>query len=288
MDTKATRGRILWRIGLTLTLLLLPAGMAQAAAEAEGIIVNLENKAFKGMIRYKALNKVYIITSSAGSGATATMTMEVPLAQVKSLTLTKEPNGLRLAIQQVRENKLAPAIAALDTISQEYLLLQWDVIATRWLAEAYIRDGKPALAIKVCERVIDKRPDAALGGELAPWYWQALLADGRNNKLEDVLAAVVKSQFTDGQARANIMRGEVLRKQNKPKDALRDGYLRTIVLFKGWRDPGVREARAEALYKAAQCFDDLGIIAPATRMRSLCLTEHPESDWARRLKAGER
>jgi len=80
----------------------------------------------------------------------------------------------------------------------------------------------------------------------------------------------------------------MLRKQAKSKDALRDGYLRTVVLFKGWRDPLVREARAEALYKAAECFDDLGMITAATQMRTRCMAEHADSDWARRLKAGER
>lgn len=285
MATMATGMRI-GRTGLTVLLLLLTAGSVKAAAEAAGEIVNTENKSFKGLIHYKALNKVYIVKNSAGSGG-AVLELEVPLAAVKTLVVA-EPPELRPAIQLARDGKLAPAIAALDKVAQDYLMLQWDVPATRWLAEAYLRDGKPELAMRACERVTDKRPEAAISGELAPWYWQALLASGRNNKLEDLLIAAAKSGVPDGQARANVMRGEMLHKQAKSKDALRDGYLRTVVLFKGWRDPMVREARAEALYKAAECFDDLGMISAATKMRTLCMNEHADSDWARRLKAGER
>ena len=285
MATMATGMRV-WRTGLTVLLLLLTADSVMAAAEAAGEIVNTDNKSFKGLIHYKALNKVYIVKTSAGSGG-AVLELEVPLAAVKTLAVA-EPPELRPAVQLVRDGKLAPAIAALDKVAQEYLMLQWDVPATRWLAEAYLRDGKPEPAMRASERVTDKRPEAAISGELAPWYWQALLASGRNNKLEDLVIAAAKSGVPDGQARASVMRGEMLHKQAKSKDALRDGYLRTVVLFKGWRDPMVREARAEALYKAAECFDDLGMISAATKMRTLCMNEHADSDWARRLKAGER
>jgi len=285
MATMAT-GMRFGRLGLTVLLLLLTADSVKAAAEAAGEIVNTDNRPFKGLIHYKALNKVYIVKNSAGNGG-AVLELEVPLAAVKTLAVA-EPPELRPAVQLVRDGKLAPAIAALDKVALEYSMLQWDVSATRWLAEAYLRDGKPEPAMRACERVTDKRPEAAISGELAPWYWQALLAANRNNKLEDLLIAAAKSGVPDGQARASVMRGEMLRKQAKSKDALRDGYLRTVVLFKGWRDPLVREARAEALYKAAECFDDLGMITAATQMRTRCMAEHADSDWARRLKAGER
>ena len=275
-----------WQIGLTITLMLATSSV-WAAAEVNGVVVNTEGKQFRGLVHWKALNKLYVIKTSAGGANSAAIELEVPLAQVKSVAVT-EPPEYRLAVQQVRDNKLPLAIAALDTLAQEYAMLQWDVPATRWLAEAYLRDGKPEQAVRACERVTDKRPETAISGEMAPAYWQALLAAGRNNKLEDLLITAAKSGAADGQARANVMRGEVLRKQAKSKDALREGYLRTVVLFRGWRDPAVRESRAEALFKAAECFDDLGLIAPATKMRTLCMNEHADSDWARKLKAGER
>jgi hypothetical protein len=283
MATMATRMRV-WRIGLAISFLLL-AGSAKAAAEAVGVIVT-DSREYRGLIRWNGLNKVYVVKSISGAAGTA-IELEVPPSAVKSLSVTAPP-ALAAAIQQVKSGQLQPAIATLETVAKDYAMLQWDVPATRWLVDAYLRDGKAEPAVRACERVTDKQPETACSGELAPWYWQALLAAGRNNRLEDLLTAAAKSGSPDGQARANVMRGEMLRKQNRSKDALRDGYLRTVVLFKDWRDPAVREARAEALYKAAECFDDLGLIASATKMRTLCMTEHADSDWARRLKAGER
>ncbi|MFZ4398224.1 MAG: tetratricopeptide repeat protein [Kiritimatiellia bacterium] len=277
---------LICRAGLTMVLLFLTAGSVQAGVEAQGEIITTDKpaKEFKGLVRWNATKKVYIVKTL--SGATA-IEFEVAGTSVKSLAVA-EPADIRQAVQSVRDNKLPQAIVALDKLAQDYLMLQWDMVATRWLAEAYIRDGKPDLAVRACERVTDKRPDAAISGEMAPWYWQALLSAGRFNKLEDLLVFAAKSPMPDGQARANIIRGELLRKQGKSKEALREGYLRTVVLFKGWRDPAVRDARAEALFKAAQCFDDLGQISPATRMRTICMNEHADSRWSGKLKAGDR
>jgi hypothetical protein len=60
------------------------------------------------------------------------------------------------------------------------------------------------------------------------------------------------------------------------------------VLFKDAREPAVREARAEALYKAAQCLEEQGQVQRASDLRTKCLNEHGESTWAQRVKAGER
>jgi hypothetical protein len=286
MATMAIGMRI-WRIGLTITLLLLTAGFAQAAAEAFGVLVT-DTKEYRGLLGWKSAKKAYTVKIHTGPGTgPAEVELEVPFASVKSLAVV-EPPDLRPAVQLVKDNKPQAAIAVLDKVAQEYAMLQWDLPATRWLADAYLRDNKPEQAVRACERLIDKRPEAATSGELVPWYWQALLAAGRNNKLEDLVTVAAKSGVPAGQARANVLRGEILRKQTRTKNALLDGYLRTIVLFKEWRDPTVREARAEALFKAAECFDDLGMIAPATRMRTLCMSEHADSEWARRLKAGDR
>jgi len=276
-----------WRAVLTITLLLLSGGFVRAGVEVQGEIVTLDKpaKEHRGLVRWNSAKKAYIVKTLSGS--TTTIEFEVLLTAVKSIEVQKPPE-LQAALQLVREGKLAPGIAALDKLALDYSMLQYDVVASRWLAEAYIRDGKPELAVKACERVMDKRPDLAINSDMAPWYWQALLSAGRFAKLEEILERAAKSPLPDGQARANIIRGELLRKQGKSKEALRDGFLRTVVLFKGWPDPSVRDARAEALYKAAQCFDELGSISPASRLRSLCMQEHAESRWAHMLKSGER
>ena len=278
MVTIAMRKRV-GVIGIAALFLFLTIPSVQAGAEAEGQIVKTDGKLIKGVIYWNGMDKIYSVKSGQ-------IELTIRLADVKSVSV-KEPPEIRSALQQMKDNNLPPAIAALEKIAQDYNMLQWDAIATRWLAEAYVRDGKPGQAVRVCERVAEKRPEAAISSEMAPWYWQALLADNRNSKLDELLKKADTSPLPIAQARANIMHGEILRKDSKNKEALRDGYLRTVVLFKGVRDPAIQDARAEALYKAARCFDDLGLIAPATRMRTTCMSEHANTDWAQRLKAGE-
>jgi len=251
------------RVRLAILLFLPAVCSVQAGAEVDGVV-----------------------ESMVGAAGGATLRFEVAPGDVKALSVT-EPPALQPAAQLVRDGKFQPAIVALEQVAQDYSMLQWDASALRWLAEAYVRDGKPEQAVRACERVTDQRPDMAIASEMAAWYWRALLAAGRNNKLDDLLKKADESPLPAAHARANNMHGELLRRQAKSREALRDGYLRTVVLFKGARDPALRDARAEALFKAAQCFDDLGLIAPATRMRSACSNEHADSDWARRLKAGE-
>ncbi len=274
------------QVVLSLVLLLLPICTAFAGAEAPGEIMNTEGKPFKGVLRWKSQNRVYIVKSGGPNSATA-VEFEVPLNMVQTLRVA-EPAELAQAYKLLQENKLTQAIAVLDKLAQDYAMLTYDLRATRWLSDAYLRDGKPLEAVRACERVMDKRKELALSGEVAPSYWQALLAAGRFNKLEELLDLAAKSAAPEGLARAYVLRGELLRKQGKQKDALRDGYLRTVVLYKEAREPAVREARAEALYKAAQCLDELGQIQRATEMRTKCLNEHGESAWAQRVKAGER
>ncbi len=279
---RSRHGQLVW----ALLLLLLPGGAAFAGAEAPGEIMNTEGKSFKGLLRWKSLNRVYMVKSGGVNSATA-VEFEVPLNMVKTLRVA-EPAEFAQANKLLQENKLPQAIAVLDKLAQDYAMLNWDLRATRWLAEAYLRDGKAVEAVRACERVMDKRKELALSGEVAPSYWQALLAAGRFNRLEELLDLAAKSAAPEGLARAYILRGELWRKQGKQKEALRDGYLRTVVLYKEAREPVVREARAEALYKAAQCLDELGQLQRATEMRTKCLNEHGESVWAQRVKAGER
>jgi len=274
------------RAGLAILLVLLAVCSVQAGAEVDGVIIRTDDQQFRGLMHWDSQIKRYVLVSKRGAAGGVTIEVQFSPGDVKSLTVT-EPPGLQSAAQLVRDGKIQPAIVALEKVAQDYDMLQWDAPAMRWLAEAYIRDGKPEQAVRACERVTDTRPDMAIAGEMAAWYWRALLAAGRNNILEDLLKKADESPHPGWQARANNMHGELLRRQTRSREALRDGYLRTVVLFKGARDPALRDARAEALYKAAQCFDDLGLGAPAIRMRSACIDEHADSDWARRLKAGE-
>jgi TolA-binding protein len=71
-------------------------------------------------------------------------------------------------------------------------------------------------------------------------------------------------------------------KQGNYKDALLDGYLRTVVLF-----GDIKPTQPEALYKAAQCFDQLGQGPYAERMRKKLLADFPQDPYAQRVQSGK-
>lgn len=272
---KTTMGKRAGWAGAALLLLLLGVGPARAV-DASGVIWNAENKAFEGVVRWKGVTKVYTVTMKNG------VELEIPLKDVDHMRIA-EPAGFKAAVEQVREGKGAQAIPVLDQMAQDYAMLQWDVAATRWLAEACLRGGKPDKAVSGCERVIERKPDAAVIGEMAPVYWQALLAAGRNAKLDEVLTAAGKSTNPEALARIYLMRGDMLKKQNDPAGALREGYLRTVVLC-----PTARGPRAEALFKASKELDELGQVNQAGGLRGILLREYADSEWAQRVRAGDR
>ena len=273
MGTKTMSKRIGWAGAIL--VLLLPVVDPSRAADANGVIWNAENKAFDGAIRWKGLVKVYTVTKN-------NIEYEIPLKDVAQMRIA-EPAGFKAAVEFVRTGKGAQAIPVLEQVAQDYTMLQWDVSATRWLAEAYLRDSKPDKAVMVCERVVERKPDAATVGELALVYWQALLAANRNTKLDDTLTAAAQSPNPEVLARVFLMRGDLLRKQNDVAGSLREGYLRTVVLC-----PTVRAPRAEALYKASKGLDELGLVGPAGNLRTILLREYADSEWAQRIRAGDR
>ena len=86
-------------------------------------------------------------------------------------------------------------------------------------------------------------------------------------------------QVSSGMAGALIVRGDMLKKEGRTADALKDGYLRCVFLF-------VQEktAHAEALYKASLAFDELHQPTYAERMRQTLLSDHKDSEFARKLR----
>ena len=132
---------------------------------------------------------------------------------------------------------------------------------------------------EVKEAVIASKPEAGTTSDLAPVYWEAMLATGRTGRLAPALEEAIKSAPRPVAARAHTLRGDLLKSENRPRDALKDGYLRTITLF---RD--VRDAQPEALFKAAVAFEALQQVQYAESMRQRLLSGYADSDYAKRLR----
>jgi len=197
-----------------------------AMAQIQGVITTPEGRKIEGTIKWKAREKTYAVTAKGGN-----VELEMAPANISDLQIPK-PKELDAAIASVQQGSAAAAVPVLEKLAGEYLMLQWDTVATRLLAEAHVKAGEPEKAIRVCEKVIASNPNAAFLGEMAPAYWQALIKADRVSKVEDLLAKAIKSGDRSSSAFALIVRGDVILvagdTNENAKKALRDGYLRVV------------------------------------------------------------
>ncbi len=238
--------------------------------------LKLENgDEMKGTVRWSVREKAYFVMKGM-------IEQRFKATDVAEIDIEK-PAGLDTAVAQVAKGQGAAAIPVLQKIVREYAHLQWDKVAGRTLAEAYLAAGKPEEALKACHAIIDGEPSAAYRGELAPAYWNALLSLNRRSPLEKILEKAMKSGDRVARGAALIMRGDIAMKDgNESADACRkalaEDYLRVVFLY---RDADVAERlQPEALYKAALCFDKLGQSGRADFMRTELKRSYPSSPWA--------
>ena len=212
---------------------------------------------------------------------------ESELAETDGIVIDK-PAALDAAIEQVAKGETAAAIPVLKKIVEEYGHLQWDKVAGRYLAEAYVDADKARDAEGLCESIIKGEERAAYCGELAPVYWKVLLKLNKRNKLEKLLkSAMAEEKGADRFSRgaALIMRGDIAihdgsESADACKKALTDGYLRVVFLY---NDAEVAEKlQPEALYKAARCFEKLNRNGPANKMRTELKSTYASSPWAKK------
>ncbi len=241
-----------------------------AMAQIQGSIWT-EGRKLDGVIRWRPAQKVYAITAN-------NIELSLELDKVEKIEIPR-PQALDVAINQINQGNAAAAIPALTKLSTDYLMMQWDLPATRYLAEAYLKSGNHAKAIEVCEKITRPNPEAAYLGEMAPIYWQALQKSGRSARVDDLVTRAIKSGDRLASAHALIMRGDLIAESGESaettKKSLRDGYLRVVMLYRG-----IKSAQPEALYKAGKAFEKLGQTARADQMRTTLKSEYGASEWA--------
>ena len=258
-----------------LALLALLASAPLANAQIDGRIQTKDRKVVTGKIRWYAAKKVYTVTQ-VGSGG-QTREIELTPDQVARI-LVPEPAKLKPAIAAVRSGKASAAVPVLQEIVKTYAMLEWDEKAAQYLAEAQLASGDGPGAVATCESLIKAKPSVAYIGDLAPVYWQALLKTGKTAKLGDLITKAIAEGGREASAAALIMRGDMLMEKKETMNALKDGYLRVVILYEN-----VTSVQPEALYKAAKAFDALNQNANAERMRTTLRTKYSQSEYARKL-----
>ena len=180
------------------------------------------------------------------------------------------PPNFDKAVSQVESGNGAAAVAALTKIVDDYRMLVWDKPAGRYLAMAHLAAGNAQKAYDACQAIVSEDKSAAYSGDLAAAYWQSLLKLGKTEQLEGLLKKASAAGDRQSSAAALVMRGDIIvaGSNDKPDElrrALRDGYLRVVLMY---QDASCARERAEACLKAAQCFDKLGQSARAEQLRA--------------------
>jgi tetratricopeptide (TPR) repeat protein len=244
-------------------------------AQARGLILKKDGGRVAGLIRWQPASRKYMVSGRGG------VTWQVALRDVREVRVDK-PVDFDRAVRAVQLKSYTTARPILEKIMKNYRMLQWDLPAARYLAESYLRTGKADEAVRMCKRVLDSSPAAAGSASFAPIYWEALLETDQEMTLKDALSKAIESGNRALAAAAQIKRGDIERKNNKLQNALIDGYLRTVLLF---RD--IKALRPEALYKTVLCFKELGRHSDAERWRKRLAVEFPQSPYIEKLRLAQ-
>ena len=219
-----------------------------------------------GDIKWQPRSKTYLVTYKVKK---SDVNSEYPLADVVDLQIPK-PASFDKAVELVEKGQGASAIGILSKIVTEYRMLTWDKAAGRYLALAYLAANQAQKAMDTCTTIISEDKTAAYRGDLAFAYWQTLLKLGKTTQLEGVLKKAVASGDRAASAAALVMRGDIMLATQKEspdlyKQALRDAYLRVVLMY---NQPECAREQADAMLKAATCFDKIGQAARAEQLRT--------------------
>ncbi len=252
------------------------AQQQQAQTQAiPGRITCKDGTHIQGRIRWMPKAKKYIVSQTRKDGAA--IDTEVARSEVAKVDV-KEPEKLKPAINAVRAGNSTAAIPVLQQIVTQYAMLGWDEPAARYLAQAKIASGDVKGALEICEKIVSGNPEAAYIGEVAPIYWDALLKSNKQAVLKELITKAIAYGDRGASGAALIMRGNILMEEKKAMEALKDGYLRVIVLY-----DDVRSLQPEALFRGAQAFEQLGQNANAEKLRSTLRTKYASSEFAKKL-----
>ncbi|MCQ2368268.1 MAG: hypothetical protein MJ109_04555 [Kiritimatiellae bacterium] len=229
-----------------------------------GTIVT-ENDSKTGDVKWQTRQKQYVVSVKKGS---TMIDVEVKPEEIVKLDI-KKPDGLDKSIKAVQEGQGAAAIPTLQKIADEYKMLIWDKIAGRYLVQAYLSSGNAQKAYDAATKIVSDDKEAAYKGALAPAYWQALLKLNKIPQLEKAIKDAKSKGDRASSAAAMVVSGDLILakgagSQESYKQALTDAYLRVALMY---NDEPCREARIDAMNRAADCFDKLGQATRAENMR---------------------
>lgn len=261
----------------TLPLFLALATLATISARADvaaKIKMSPEGQAIPCQLRWLPADKVYNVTVKTPSGALSEQRKKAD--DIYSFEVAP-PQGWQALVASLAKSPDA-AVPKLQAIAKEYKMLQYDCEAGRLLGTIYLKKGNPAQALKLMNDIKMGNPKACTDSRMAPIYWQAMIDAKQTSGLAGMLERGAQSADRLVAGKACVLRGKLLMQENKPKDALKDGFLRAALLFGDQPD-----VQAEGLFEASQAFDKLNQATQAEKMRSQLLSKYRNSPYAAKL-----
>ena len=261
-----------------LTALALLLGAATAARADVGGYVQLadgDGRPLYCQIRWLPVDKVYNISFKAEG---AVRERRVKPDQILKMKIDAPKGWADIAKRAAADPRAGSGAlrGKLEQIAGQYKMLQYDGEAGKLIAQGFLASNNPTEAINACKKIMTGNPNAGWNSAM-----QALLDA---NKLAEAQSLIDKG-CTSGDQGVEIMaclrRGDLLVRKNEHKLALKDGYLRAVLLYRG-----PDEARAEALYRAGEAFEKIGQNTYAERMRDELRSKYPRSSWAKKLMGG--
>ncbi len=230
-----------------------------------------EGAPVRGTIRWKRSTQEYVVDQEGTQ-------MTFPRARVDRVEVAKPPE-FDAAARLVADGQVDQAIPMLDKIVTDCEMMQWDTKARDLLGQAYIRKKEFGKAVTAYEELFKSGVPLEKPLEVRKRFWEALTGAQRYDSLQTELDKVIGTGSREEAASAQVARGNMNKAKGNAFDALMD-YLRTVVLYEQ-----VKEVQPEALFKAAQCMDELRDARSAEYKKKLA-TDYPKSVWAQKLQSG--
>ena len=246
------------------------AGASHGRHEAT-IVLNTGARA-QGIVRYLPASRSFEIQAGAA-------TREVRADEVAEVILAQPPAQLREALAQVQQRRYQQAIPVLTQIVEDYAMFGPDQDAGSALMLAYLRTDRSAEALRAGETMVRRNPRLERQPAFATVYWETLLEAERLSTLRTSIEEAIRSGSREMAAVGLLRRGDLEMREGRTREALVDGYLRVVLLF---RDVGL--VQPEALYKAMQAHEELNEVAYAERWRQRLLSQYATSEFAQRLR----
>lgn len=188
-----------------------------------------------------------------------------------------KPPEYDAALKALQAGELESGTQTMQKILRTSAFQSWDVLAGKALIESSLAQDSVSSAKRVYDQLATRYGDSFL--EVFPdmqiTQWNLQIADGKTEGLEEELTAIIlEGDNRVKRGMAQIARGDLKRRQREFDSAVLD-YLRTVYFYSE-----VADIHAEALYKTALTFSEIGDTGRLRTYQQTLKETYPDSRFA--------